>query len=404
MSSQDKSIADRIRDFAEGHRGRKTFGPNHPAVKAAKRYCERTGRSWEIGIGGRCELGKRAIKQWLYEVIAPIRRVWQYAAAKWTISLALVVAAITAGIIFEPMLTAALGVGVAVIIGGVLGAAAGYMSGDGFEFRSAERWGKTVFVIGWVLGSPVAMIVFLCTLMVNQSWWWKVKRVIIKVLKVAFFVAVGGSVIAMIVWAILAGHGIDLLILVGILAAIAGVVGAAMFGVGKAIQVHERRVKIRAQELRKDATAQAAAREKLLPALQQAYDYEKAWRQDHPTSKELLPFDQWVEQIGEMLVERGYAWTDMANPRLTWIERYNALGFFGYEVNDLFTGPVTALIDAIDGLLTASMKPSKRRRRRFKEIAAFVTATLFMLKSEVCPNVDLPDWDSVNAEPEPELR
>ena len=379
MSSQDKSIADRIRDFAEGHRGRKTFGPNHPAVKAAKRYCERTGRSWEIGIGGRCELGKRAIKQWLYEVIAPIRRVWQYAAAKWTISLALVVAAITAGIIFEPMLTAALGVGVAVIIGGVLGAAAGYMSGDGFEFRSAERWGKTVFVIGWVLGSPVAMIVFLCTLMVNQSWWWKVKRVIIKVLKVAFFVAVGGSVIAMIVWAILAGHGIDLLILVGILAAIAGVVGAAMFGVGKAIQVHERRVKIRAEELRKDATAQVAAREKLLSAFQLAYDYEKGWREDLPTSKKLLPFDQWVEQIGEVLVNHGYTWTDLANPRLSWFDRYNTFNFLVFTSDGPFTGPSVPLIDAIDELLVSSMKPSKQRRRRFKEVVAFVAATLFML-------------------------
>jgi SUMO ligase MMS21 Smc5/6 complex component len=62
------------------------------------------------------------------------------------------------------------------------------------------------------------------------------------------------------------------------------------------------------------------------------------------------------------------------------------------------------LINAIDELLMSSMKPSKQRQRRFKEVVAFVAATLFMLKSEVCPNVDLPDWDSVNAEPEPELH
>ena len=401
MSSQDKSIADRIRDFAEGHRGRKTFGPNHPAVKAAKRYCERTGRSWEISIGGRCELGKRAIKQWLYEVTAPIRRVWQYAAAKWTISLAFAATAIVAGIIFVPVLMAALGVGVAVIIGVVLGAAAGYMSGHGFEFRSAERWGKTVFVIGWVLGSPVAMIVFLCTLMVNQSWWWKVKRVILKVLAVMFFVAVGGSLTAAIVSAIWAGHAI---MLFGVLAGIAGVVAASIFGPGMAIRVHERRVKHRAEELRKDATAQVAAREKLLSAFQLAYDYEKGWREDLPTSKKLLPFDQWVEQIGEVLVNHGYTWTDLANPRLSWFDRYNTFNFLEFTSDGPFTGPSVPLIDAIDELLMSSMKPSKQRRRRFKEVVAFVAATLFMLKSEVCPNVDLPDWDSVNAEPEPELH
>ena len=67
---------DQLRNYADSHRDTAVFGPNHPAVRAAKRYCERTEAQWEIGAGGRCELGKRALKQWGYEIWANIRTRW----------------------------------------------------------------------------------------------------------------------------------------------------------------------------------------------------------------------------------------------------------------------------------------------------------------------------------------
>ena len=102
MSDKQKQLPDRIRDKANAKRGLQTFGPDHPAVRAAKRYCERTGKSWNVGIGGRCELGKRAIKQWTYEATRPVRKAWQYAVAKWVTALVISLVLVVIGLLTIP--------------------------------------------------------------------------------------------------------------------------------------------------------------------------------------------------------------------------------------------------------------------------------------------------------------
>ncbi len=371
-----------IQRFAEARRKVKAFSPTHPAVRAAKRWCERTGATWEIGVGGRCELGKRAIKQWLYEWTLPLRQMRNVLAIVAVVFTALIVA----GLIWQTIPSLV----ILAIIGNIVGMGVGGMTADSHInheplFSDMSRPQQIAWIAIWVLFLPGAGVMYLMWRIGNSGFMRRngerIAVTFLFILLAAFcFIIVFGLVESIITYGWLRVLRIVGLVLLGV-ATLFGIV----FGLPILINTRlEKRAEIKLQAVRNDATAQQRALELCTPALMEYYA-------DGRYRPQPLSYDEWRDRLKDLLNDQGMNWSDLIAPHpymeLMFISNDRAFGVLGY----------LDFINALDALYDKSQTPTARRARKVAEGVSFTAATLFLVKAKFCPNVILPPKDMVEA-------
>ena len=216
---------DNLTRFAESHRKTVAFGPEHPAVRAAKRYCDRTGATWEIGIGGRCELGKRALKQWGYEL-------WQNVNARWAIILLPILVLLVFGFVVNPAATG----GALLVIAGVLYALLGIVLGLFFEDKY-DGWSSG---IGSATERKLLIGLFVATIPVSGPMYLLARLVRSEMVRTVLFglsvIVMAGIILVMLYGIIMSVGWLQFLIGIGVGAAIvAALLGVIVLGGGSSL-------------------------------------------------------------------------------------------------------------------------------------------------------------------------
>jgi hypothetical protein len=377
-------LQDRIKVYADEHRNTAVFGPNHPAVRAAKRYCERTGAQWEIGFGGRCELGKRALKQWGHEIWANIR-------ARWLI-IALPILGI---LIWGLSIDAGQTIVVVATILGVLYVAVGIFTGllaDEIRHKKGQLGDtfnqnlllKGAFFTTLTVSGPSYM---LCRFLRNDRGRLIAKRVGIVLLVLAAVSGAFGIATNL-------GWGSFLLGIACVVGFIALVIGI-LEGLSYLARLNDRRVtalEARAHELRlNDTGAQAYARASIEEALRRYYASNANVR---GAEDDAMPsYEEWIAHLERRFADRKVGWTDFVAERYLWA----AFSWIADERNYMYA--FGALAESVrklqDTKAIGQAAIREQRRAPIRNAIGFVAATLFLMKSKVCPSVILPKMDDV---------
>ena len=374
---------DNLTRFAESHRKTVAFGPEHPAVRAAKRYCDRTGATWEIGIGGRCELGKRALKQWGYEL-------WQNVNARWAIILLPILVIIGLGLAINARSTGI----VLAVIAGIVYVLAGLLLGlyvedryDGWQTLPKSSPERKVMLVAFLVTIPVSGLAYLIARLLRSEL---VATIVLGALILALSVVILGLLFEIgmrVGWVSLL---IGLLILVGMVAALLGVVVLAGFVAGKVAETNQERREAALEARRNDVSIQHAVRDSLDDTLRSYYARNKGAACD---DSGFPAFDAWRDRLEEMLAHHGYVWEDLPSEwpltRFTWLfyeDNYDIAGDFMTDLQDRWRQQEVA-----------KARRNEQRRAKARNVLGFVGASLFLAKSRVCPNVVLPKRDQVIA-------
>ncbi|MBP6038169.1 MAG: hypothetical protein KA604_02410 [Candidatus Saccharimonas sp.] len=375
---------DQLRNYADSHRDTAVFGPNHPAVRASRRYCERTEAQWEIGAGGRCELGKRALKQWGYEIWANIRTRWLIISLPslgiliWGLSIdvgqTLVVVATILGALYI----------VVGIFTGLLADEIRYKKGQLGDTFNQNLLLKGAFFMTIAVSGPLYM---LCRVFRNDRGRLIAMRAGIVLLVLA---AVSGAfAVAMNV-----GWGSFLLGVAYIVGFIALVIGI-LEGLAYLARLIDRRVKVsaaQAHELRlNDTEAQAHARASIEEALRRYYACNANLR---GAADGVMPsYEEWIVHLERRFADRKVGWTDFVAERYLWAN----YDWITDEPNYMYG--FGALAESVRETQNAKAveRAALREQRRapIRNAIGFVAATLFLMKSKVCPSVILPKMDDV---------
>ena len=374
---------DNLTRFAESHRKTVAFGPEHPAVRAAKRYCDRTGATWEIGIGGRCELGKRALKQWGYEL-------WQNVTARWAIILLPLLAIIGLGLVINARST---GIVLTVIVG-IVYVLAGLLLGfyvedrdDGWQTLPKSSVERKRLLVAFLVTIPVSGLAYLIARLLRSEL---VHTIILGGLILALSVAILGILFEIgmrVGWVSLL---IGLLIFAGMVAAALGVIVLVGFVAGKVAEANQERREAALDARRNDVSVQRAVRDSLDGALRDYYARNKEFALDQSVFPE---FEAWRDRLEVMLGDHEYAWEDLPSEwpltRFVWLYYEE-----NYEIADDF---MTDLRDRWRQQQVAKAHRNEQGRAKARNVLGFVGASLFLAKSRVCPNVVLPKRDQVIA-------
>lgn len=409
--------ANTIRQWAENQRRSVSFTADHPAVKAARRYCERTGRTWHIGIGGRCELGKRAIKQWLYEWSQPLVKAWR----AWlgaTLGITLLFTAVLLGLFASWMITLSIVTIVVAFVLVVIGGVCGYTVANDPEAPMSDMWkvtakdfdpdasplGRWLVAAVLIVAAPFSLAIY-GIIMLSRK---RVTRAVVQALLKGLFWCVVGLCLyvigSMLYWLWITEQLIGVLVMMAWMLGLAGVGVGLFFGLGwllkRAEASHGRKVEaVYASERANDQVVQAAY-ERLKPFLMD--EFQKAEKY-FPAKSKLHTYDAWIEAFAACLAKCDLAWTDLVRYE-SGSDRYDLakrLGDFP-DVADSYGvfryyGDFLDFRDALLQWQLDQLPPRKQRWVRAKQVVSFVAATAFLLKSKVCPNVELPDWDAVGA-------
>lgn len=399
---QRQSWASQIEAFANQKRETESYGPAHPAVQMALRWHDRMIANgvtvkWRIGIGGACELRWRVFKQWVFEKSEPLRRVWDDPIKRNGLIVGCVVLFLVLGLLIAPKVAVSVASIPLAIVALVCGIAAGAVSAGVLMKRPGKydsNVGRGAMIIGWVLGAPIALVVFLCGLVVKSRYWTTIKHVI-RVIAITIALLIVATVfIAGIVGYIVTNGWVDLLVRVGaglMLAGVCYLIWSGVVWLGRMLKKRAKARQLHREQLhREDPVAQAAAYQRLLPILQETYAQYVAY----PTfrSRDVLEFDAWIEHLVSLMKPHGHAWSDLLIPDKLWTR-------FDYIGKDDFTRPIKyGLLRAVEVMLEADVKPSELRRQRRREFAKFMLSLWHLIKYwKVCPNVDLPDLEQVRA-------
>lgn len=396
------SKADDIREHAEKKRDTERFAADHPAVRAAKRYCERTGAGWRIGVGGRCELGKRAIKQWVYEAWQQVANAWSTPRGKLLMLGVPVAALLLLGLLIsaEAVLT---GLGVTfVIVAALVSITLGVALGSGEyswsdikpDWQAASTAEKALIVflgLAAVAGSPLGVVAYVVALSVQM----RAVRIAVKSILVVALACVVGMLLYVLYLAVIQdlwGSLVVALWIVGIICVIFG--GARLIQSLRDTRAAKRREAMRAA--RADAEALQMAYERLKPFLKTTYQNIF----DGLPERNVTDYDTWVCQVEIWLAMSGLAWVDLLqyeSDRHELWRKFDISGYYSVIV------PLTSLygygefIDDLHKWQRTQLPLGKQRWVRTRQVGAFIGATLFLVKTKFCPNVDLPDWDKVDA-------
>lgn len=354
----------KVHEFAESKRRTVAFGPEHPAVRAAKRYCQQTGASWEIGIGGRCELGKRALKQWWGQIRSSVT-------ARWAIIVTIALLAIAAGLIASPSVTLTL---LAVF------AAYAYFGGGvflGLYFEDRKNVRKRSLIGLFILTILISGIVFVVARLMH----FRVFQIILLAL------ICGAGLLGLYALMMHVGIASFMLVLIIVVAIVAGA-----FGVAKGIDALGRYVArtglehaAAAKHIRlSDADLQRAARDELDGLLRAYY----AAQTDYELNG--MSYEQWLDNFEKVLQSEGTGWTELVCEHpygsLPSLHSYPAL-LFGYT--DFMQGLKDIWRDR------RVSQAAARKQHTPWQVVSFIASALFLLKSSVCPNVILPKWEDV---------
>lgn len=374
---------DNLTRFAESHRKTVAFGPEHPAVRAAKRYCDRTGATWEIGIGGRCELGKRALKQWGYEL-------WQNVTARWALILLPILVLLVFGFVVNPAATG----GALLVIAGILYALLGIVLGlffedkyDGWSLGIGSATERKLLIGLFIVTIPVSGPMYLLARLVRSE-------MVRTVLFGSFVIVMAGLILVMLYGIIMSVGWLQFLIGIGVSAAVvAALLGVIVLGGVVTDKVSRERTEklTAAREVRRnDASIQHAVRDSLDDTLRSYYARNKEFALDQSAFPE---FDAWRDRLEEMLADHGYVWEDLLSEwsysRFTWLfyeDNYDIAGDFMTDLQDRWRQQEVE-----------KARRNEQRRAKARNVLGFVGASLFLAKSRVCPNVVLPKRDQVIA-------
>ncbi len=375
---------DQLNNYADKHRGTQAFGPNHPAVRAAKRYCERTGAQWEIGVGGRCELGKRALKQWGHEIWANIR-------ARWV----LITLPVVLLIIWGFSMNAGKTLDVIATILGMVYIVLGIFMGIFFEDTQyeGELLGDTLGERRVALGAVITTIpVSGPAFILARLFRWEKFQIIAKHVGILLLAI---AAVAALIRIILAVGWSDFLIGLAIVAGIIVAASGLVLGFFSLSSLVNKRQNARAARehalLLNDSVVQARARASIEEALR-AY-YLANTSHGRSVDGDEVSYEEWVTRLEQMLAKRELGWTDVlaaeylytsydwlwSDPDYTW-------GFHRF---------VEGIQEVQRAKLIEQAAARERRRAPVRNALGFVAATLFLMKSKVCPGVILPKMDDV---------
>lgn len=376
--------ADAINRYAEARRGLHAFSPSHPAVRAAKRWCERTGATWEIGVGGRCELGKRAIKQWLYELTLPLRQIRVLLYLIPTVVLALLIGCL----ILAPIPTLAVGGGVAAFVAIIVGGVTADMQGEGESVLADMSKPLRMLWIGiWVVMLPFALGAYLITRAAQSDFMHRHTERISTIMATVLVVFMVGAVGMLLVTATMYLGWMTLLVWAGRGILALACIGGALVAISKMFDHYSH--KLNTQRLEKerakrtDESVQREARNQLEPALRRYYETVR--------DTSALSYEEWVAALETLLHENGKVWSDLIRPfaygRFHFIaddDRFGDAGYsgFAFYAEDLYVDRLT---------------PARRRKMKVRQVTSFIGATLFLFKTQLCPNVILPPKELVES-------
>ena len=408
--------AQELRAHAEEVRGNRVYGAQNVAVRAAARYCTRKNVDWQVGYGGRCELGKRALKQWGYELFAaPLVKVWNTRTGR----VLMTVVPLTA-LVWAAAMAGALGTVIGVALGWLLvGLGATYAMGvkaaknvtkvaslGGYlREQAADRAGtsKTLYVTGATLGLPIVLLAYGLFRLFHR-YGRAIGRVVLTLIVLSF--------VALFVVAII--DDIRVLAMLGVIV----VVVCTLAGTGVALKavkrsVHRRLLAYKRSDAyaRRHSAKSAHAYARLEPALKRAY--EMSLTDEH---RALVTFDDWATALYEHLscYRAGFTWATLLEPKLD-VEDYlhdcavihayvepkgtgQTICLFGERPGQYYDNR-DALAEAIEAMKSPKAAKVAADRRQRRQRRAEVLATLVDLrqsaKTRVCPTVDLPPLDEV---------
>lgn len=376
---------DQLSKYAEAHRGTAVFGPNHPAVRAAKRYCERTGARWEIGIGGRCELGKRALKQWGHETWANLR-------ARWLIIALPIIALVIWGFSMNVGATlGVLGVILAVIYFAV-GFAMGLIVEEAqYEGKSlGDTPGERRAARGTFIATlPVSGLVFVLARPFRCDRFRMVAAragiVLLALCGIVGIVGIGSSM----GWAdFLIGVAVAIGVIVAFIGLVEGLSRLAGL-IGKLLEACE----IREHKMRlKNPVIQAQARASIESAL---HAYYVANTGHGRSADDEVPYEEWLANLEQMLAKRELGWADVLAEQYFYANYGWLADEPGYDWG--FYQLVEGVVEVQRAQRIAKAAARERRRTPVRNALGFVGATLFLMKSKVCPSVILPKMEDVTA-------
>lgn len=305
------AIRDRVKNaraVAEEKRRTKTYGTHHAAVQAAARYCERTGEAWDVGYGGRCELDKRALKQWGYELfVAPIAKAWKSRMGR-VLLIGVPIAALITLAMINGMWSMLLGVSIAlglmlIVAAAAFGVLCGMHTQRIGEMHSylrklyVEDKAKPFLAVPTAVVSTIGLPVILVSYGLYRFFkrWGKiVGRVLMTILALGFVAAVIG-----LFWqdprrllGVLGGFA-----LLAVLAGIATLISAG-------VKHFKAKVAVKYKQSR-----QAAAYVWLEPLLRDAYNTGLSDKERTHVS-----FEEWTARVNDLLNRRGYEWSDLSGP------------------------------------------------------------------------------------------
>lgn len=395
-----KEVA-RMRRRAEEVRESRDYTADNVAVQAAARYCLRTGKDWRVGYGGRCELGKRALKQWGYELVGMhVKRAWQSGIGR-TLMIVLPILAILALMVaigWGPLVLAvailAVFIGLGVIYGiGVVAATKvakvtllmGYLRELVAE---AEGFLKAFLFVAATLGFPLVLVAY---------GLYRFARRYGKYVGNAFIALLVLAFAGLIVLAFITAPFVSLMVTIGIflmLALMAGVTFAWM----KLSELRKRRAK----SVKASADV-ARVRQRLEPTLRKAYEsYLSGF--DHG----MVSFDDWVNALENALAAYDYTWFDLARTRAKVddlsdiLHKCNNVSLMNLPVELLGSNPILNAYEFAKLLWEANhpndVLPSRRkelRRQRRAEVFATLIDLWYSFKLGVCPTVNLPALEQV---------
>lgn len=396
------SKADAIRQRAETKRDTERFEADHPAVRAAKRYCERTGASWHIGVGGRCELGKRAIKQWVYEAWQQVASAWETPRGKSLMLGVPVAALLLLGLLIsaEAVLT---GLGViftiaamvfSVGIGVALGSGEYSWSDIKPDWQAASTAEKALIVflgLAAVAGSPLGVVAYVVALSVQV----RAVRIAVKSILVVALASAVGMLLYVLYLAVMQDPWGSLVVALWIVGIIGVVFGSVwLIQILRDTRAEKRREAVSAARV--NAEMLQAAYERVKPFLETMY--QKVF--DGIPEKDVIDYDTWVSQMESWLADSGLAWVDLLqyeSDRHELWDKFDHTSYYSDFRPRWSSYPYGDFIDDLHDWQRAQLSARKHRWVRTRQVGAFIGATLFLVKTKFCPNVDLPDWDKVDA-------
>lgn len=397
-----------MREHAEEVRQNRDYSANNVAVQAAARYCLRTGKDWQVGYGGRCELGKRALKQWGHElIVAPVQRAWQSKIGR-PLMIVLPILAIAATLIAIGMGPFVLGIAIVIAMIWVGTAyALGVMAtknvtkvtslADYLREYVAEKKGflKGFVFTAMTLGLPILLLAYaLCRLFERFGEY--IGLALAGVVVIAILVVIVGQFVT---------EPIRSLIVVGVIAVAVGIV----VGLVKGVTALKKRRSERVYAYERSEENLQRCYMLIEPVLKSTYEVSLS-----DNERNIVSFAHWTNELNAALKRYGYSWSDLARPRssvssLLAITRDADLAFleiatdeygitiylFGSNSCDHRDDFVEALWDHTHPDKVRVIDRKVERKQKRAEVLATLIDLWLSFKMGVCPTVNLPALDQV---------